>query len=140
MLMSSTDSTSSEMSVPDKWLKSITLAIIYINVALYATCFQIQRPLEPFLVERISSNKASSGGMDYAKLQSFFSIMQTLGSLITGTFLDRFGAKGGFIISFLASAASYYLLSISSTMEILYLSKVPTIFQVRSRLCTRILL
>lgn len=27
------------------------LFLIYVNIALYATCYQIQRPLEPFLVE-----------------------------------------------------------------------------------------
>ena len=66
---------------------------------------------------------------EYAQLQSFFSIMQTIGSFMSGRFLDRFGPKGGFIVSFLASACCYALLSQATTIEILYLSKVPTIFQ-----------
>jgi OCT family organic cation transporter-like MFS transporter 18 len=112
-----------------------TLWIIYINVALYAFCYQMQRPLEPFLVEKLMSSATSnttlgmSGADEYAKLQSFFSIMQTIGSFATGRFLDNFGAKGGFVVSFLASAASYALLSQASTLQILYLSKLPTIFQ-----------
>jgi len=103
------------------------LLIIYVNVALYATCFQIQRPLEPFLVEKLMQKGDSSN--EYAQLQSFFSIMQTIGSFMSGRFLDRFGPKGGFIVSFLASACCYALLSQATTIEILYLSKVPTIFQ-----------
>jgi len=103
------------------------LIIIYVNVALYATCFQIQRPLEPFLVDKLM-NKGDSAN-EYAQLQSFFSIMQTVGSFMSGRFLDRFGPKGGFIVSFLASAACYALLSQATTLEILYLSKVPTILQ-----------
>lgn len=104
-----------------------TLMIVYINVALYATCFQIQRPLEPFMVEKLNITGDSAG--EYARLQSFFSIMQTIGSFLTGRFLDKFGAKGGFIISFLASAAGYALLSQATNLNILYMSKIPTIFQ-----------
>jgi len=55
--------------------------------------------------------------------------MQTIGSFVSGRFLDQFGAKGGFVISFLASALSYALLSQSSTLTILYMSKIPSIFQ-----------
>ena len=103
------------------------MLLIYINVILYATCYQIQRPLEPYMVAKIGLTGDSSS--EYANLQSFFQLMQTFGALIAGWFLDRFGAKWGFIISFIASALSYMLLSQATTLELLYLSKVPTIFQ-----------
>lgn len=103
-----------------------TLWLVYINVALYATCFQIQRPLEPFLVDKLVVGDSAN---EYARLQSFFSILQTVGSLISGRFLDTFGAKGGFLISFGASAMCYALLSQATTIEILYASKIPTVFQ-----------
>lgn len=106
--------------------KDYILLIVYINVILYATCFQIQRPLEPFLVASLASNDSND---EYARLQSFFSIMQTIGSLYSGYLLDKIGAKAGFIITFIASAASYYLLSQSTSMNILYISKIPTIMQ-----------
>lgn len=61
---------------------SRTLLLIYVNIAIYATCFQIQRPLEPFLVEKLGLSGDSGG--EYAKLQSFFSLMQTVGSLLAG--------------------------------------------------------
>jgi MFS family permease len=104
------------------------LLLIYINVALYATCFQIQRPLEPFLVEKIGLAGSDSSG-EYARLQSFFQTMQTLGSLVTGILLDKFGVKGGFIVSFIASALSYLLLSQATNLRLLYASKIPTVFQ-----------
>lgn len=63
-------------------IRGRTLLLIYVNVALYATCFQIQRPLEPFLVDKLGLGGDSGG--EYAKLQSFFSVMQTLGSLVAG--------------------------------------------------------
>jgi OCT family organic cation transporter-like MFS transporter 18 len=90
-------------------------------------CYNLQRPLEPFLVERLV--KDSNASYEYAKLQSFFSIVQTIGSLIAGRFLDSYGPRLGLIINFLASAISYYLLSISTSISILYMSKIPTIFQ-----------
>ena len=62
--------------------KHWTLLLIYVNIAIYATCFQIQRPLEPFLVEKLGLTGDSGG--EYAKLQSFFSLMQTVGSLLAG--------------------------------------------------------
>ena len=68
--------------------KSNTLLLIYINIALYATCFQIQRPLEPFLVEKLGLTGDSGG--EYAKLQSFFSLMQTVGSLLAGYFFYQY--------------------------------------------------
>ena len=107
--------------------KTLVLTIVYINIVLYATCYQIQRPLEPYLIDSLL--KTGDSADEYAKLQSFFSIMQTFGSTFTGYFLDKLGAKRGFMISFLASALSYFLLSQSSSIYILYLSKIPAIFQ-----------
>lgn len=40
---------------------------------------------------------------EYARLQSFFSVMQTIGCMFTGYFLDRFGARAGFIVSYAAA-------------------------------------
>jgi MFS family permease len=105
------------------------LWIIYVNVALYAMCFQLQRPLEPFLVEKLIANVGGDAATEYARLQSFFSVLQTLGSLVSGMLLDRLGAKGGFVLSFAASALCYLLLSQASSVSILYLSKVPSLFQ-----------
>ena len=119
------------MSIPtvQNSKKDYILLLIYINVALYATAFQIQRPLEPFLVDKLVNNGSGDGGVgEYARLQSFFSLIQTVGSLITGKFLDTFGAKFGFMINFAACALSYGLLSQAYTLNMLYLSKIPSIF------------
>mmetsp|Transcript_22958 Transcript_22958/g.25126 ORF Transcript_22958/g.25126 Transcript_22958/m.25126 type:complete len:420 (+) Transcript_22958:25-1284(+) len=105
-------------------MNNYTLWIIYINIVLYATCFQIQRPLEPFLVGKLMGDNN-----EYARLQSFFSLLQTAGSLISGRLLDLLGIKGGFLVSFGASALCYLLLSQSTDLSILYVSKIPAIFQ-----------
>ena len=74
--------------------KNRAILIIYINIILYATCYQLQRPLEPFLVSKLYSNDGQDSSNEYAKLQSFFSIIQTVGSFISGILLDKFGTKG----------------------------------------------
>lgn len=109
-----------------RWTRS--LVVVYVNICLYALCFQLQRPIEPFLVEKLGA-KGSNAAMSYGALQSFFSLMQTAGSLCMGLLLDRLGPRWAFIISYLSSAASYALLSMSTSLPILYLSKVPTFFQ-----------
>ena len=108
--------------------QNFTLAIIYLNIFLYALCYQMQRPLEPYLVDRLVISEGSAAN-EYARLQSFFFIVQTLGSLFIGRLIDNIGYKQGFILNFLASALSYFILSESRTLLLLYLSKLPTILQ-----------
>jgi predicted MFS family arabinose efflux permease len=106
--------------------------IVFLNVALYATCYQLQRPVEPFMIEKLSKadgQSAAEGLASYAKLQSFFSALQMVGSIVVGRLLDRLGPRTMFLVTFVASALSYYLLSQATTIEILYYSKLPTIFQ-----------
>ena len=165
-------------------ISNTTLYIVYINVVLYATCYQLQRPIEPFMVERLGltaggsasdaqvSEWVSEYGVNvpwgcllcvtyithtltlpqgaYMQLQSFFSVLQMVGSLFIGMLVDKIGSRGaqnfalthsltwivcvlhisgGFILCFSASALSYGLLACATSIEILYISKIPTIFQ-----------
>lgn len=100
------------------------MILVYSNIFLYALCYQFQRPIEPFLVEKLNQEESDSG-LAYGRLQSFFSMVQTVGSPIVGILLDRLGARQGFIIVFCGSALSYGLLSIATSMSLLYLSKIP---------------
>ena len=53
-----------------KWTPA--LLIVYVNILLYAVCYQLQRPIEPFLVDKLSS-KSTDSKQAYGQLQSFFS-------------------------------------------------------------------
>lgn len=41
-------------------ISNTTLYIVYLNVVLYATCYQLQRPIEPFMVEKLGLNAGGS--------------------------------------------------------------------------------
>lgn len=105
------------------------LIIVYINVVLYATCYQLQRPIEPFMVEKLGLNGDGDSAGEYARLQSFFSIIQMVGSFFYGILLDRLGSRGGFMLSFFSSGLCYAMLANADSLSMLYLSKIPTIFQ-----------
>lgn len=107
--------------------KERILLLIYFNMSLYATCYQIQRPLEPFMVEHL--NIDGNVTYLYSMLQSFFFGLQVIGSIISGLLLDKIEIKYCFILNFTASALSYYILSRSTTMTMLFVSKIPTILQ-----------
>ena len=104
------------------------LILVYALVVFYALCYQLQSPLEPFLVEQlVGEDKASEASVSYGRLQSLFSAIQMFASLLFGHILDKAGVRVGFSLNFLACAATYYLLSITSSMSMLYISKIPGI-------------
>jgi predicted MFS family arabinose efflux permease len=107
------------------------LWITYVNIVLYALCYQLQRPVEPFLVKELSKSGSSSGDVTrtYGQLQSFFSAIQTIGSPLVGILLDRVGVRFASAIVFAASAMSYWILSNATTLSSLFYSKIPTALQ-----------
>ena len=119
---------------------TVVLWITYINVALYALCYQLQKPVEPFLVESLTSRDSGGGASSeaaaaaaaavaYGRVQSFFSGIQTIGSPLVGILLDRIGIRRTSALVFAASAASYAILAHATDMSALFLSKVPTVLQ-----------
>uniref|UniRef100_A0A7S1DBS7 Major facilitator superfamily (MFS) profile domain-containing protein n=1 Tax=Cyclophora tenuis TaxID=216820 RepID=A0A7S1DBS7_CYCTE len=108
----------------------VALWITYINIVLYALCYQLQRPVEPFLVKTLSEqDDPHAVSRTYGRLGAFFSTIQMFGSPLVGFLLDRFGIRIANSIVFFSSAVSYGILASASTMELLFLSKVPTALQ-----------
>lgn len=100
-----------------KWL-------VYALIVIYALCYQLQQPIEPFLVEKLVKERGGSDATQtYGQVQSFFGVAQALGSLAIGAVIDRLGVRAGFLISFLSCATSYYLLSITDSVGMLFFTK-----------------
>jgi predicted MFS family arabinose efflux permease len=110
---------------------NLALWVTYANIILYALCYQLQRPVEPFLVQQLSKNAADANSITqtYGRLQAFFSTIQTVGSPLVGILLDRVGIRQASAMVFLASAASYAILSVATDMNLLFYSKIPTALQ-----------
>lgn len=66
---------------------------------------------------------------NYGRLQSFFNAVQTIGSPLIGIILDRVGCRICSAIVFSATALSYAILGYATDLKLLFLSKVPTVFQ-----------
>ena len=103
------------------------ILIVYLLVVIYALCYQLQSPLEPFLVEKLVNSE--SAATEYAKLQGFFSLVQLVGSFAMGFLIDRVGLRAMFALNFLACALCYAILANTTTIELLYVSKLPAVFQ-----------
>ena len=81
------------------------------------------------MVEKLKESTPGDVTLEYAKLQSFFSFVQMIGSLFIGGLIDHVGVRAGFIITNLSSALSYLLLSQATSMDLLYYSKIPGMLQ-----------
>ena len=113
-------------------MAQIYLYVVYSLVTLYALCYQFQSPIEPFLVSKLLNNTKSTTGdknadlaMTYARVKSIFAVSQGIGSLAFGKILDTYGVRVGLVINFLSCACCYYILSITNSITMLYLSKLP---------------
>ena len=107
-----------------------TVGLVLLNVVLYAFAYQLQRPVEPFLIKSLSEGAdAKTVAKTYGRLQSFFQAAQTIGSPIVGALLDKIGARYCSVIVFLVSASSYAILASSTTLSHLFLSKLAATLQ-----------
>ena len=113
-------------------MAEVHLYVVYALVTLYALCYQFQSPIEPFLVSKLLNNTKTTTGdnnpelaVAYARVKSIFAISQGVGSLAFGKILDAYGVRVGLIINFLACSCCYYILSITNSISMLYLSKLP---------------
>jgi len=115
---------------------SSEVIVTYVNIILYAISYQLQRPVEPFLVKSLinqtdngQSETQSEVNQTFGRLTSFFSFIQTIGSPLVGILLDKIGPRRTSILVYLSSSASYAILSQATSPLWLYCSKIPTILQ-----------
>jgi MFS family permease len=114
-----------------KSVNATVLWVTYLNIVLYALCYQLQRPVEPFLIKSLTEQSGDHDSVTrtYGNLQSFFNMAQMLGSPLVGILLDRIGIRYTSAIVFLSSALSYAILASAYDLHTLFLSKLPTVLQ-----------
>ncbi|XP_033010226.1 solute carrier family 22 member 18 [Lacerta agilis] len=103
--------------------KQRLIQVTYLITAVDLACMFMQIGIVPYL--------ATSLGMDaveFGYLQTVFGVLQLLGGPIFGRFADQFGAKTALAISYMAGSLFFLLLSVSTSVPLLFLSRVPSIF------------
>ncbi|NXK10980.1 S22AI protein, partial [Herpetotheres cachinnans] len=74
---------------------------------------------------------AKSLGLDsmgFGYLQTTFGVLQLVGGPFFGRFVDQFGTRAAFILSCASGSAFFLLMSISTSIPLLFLSRLPAVF------------
>lgn len=102
-----------------RWL----LLNIYFNAVLYSSCFWVQIGVLPYLSKNLGADPVVFG-----YLQTTFAVVQLCGGPIIGRFGDIFGSRAALVLSFAAAALTYAILGIASTVSMLFISRLPSVF------------
>ncbi|POI30030.1 hypothetical protein CIB84_006220, partial [Bambusicola thoracicus] len=95
----------------------------YLIVTLELTFLFMQFGVMPYLAKNLGLD---SVGFGY--LQTTFGVLQLVGGPIFGRFADQFGNRAALTLSCASASAFFLLLSISTSVPILFLSRLPSVF------------
>ena len=74
------------------------------------------------------SKKLGADPVVFGYLQTTFAVVQLCGGPIFGRFGDIFGSRAALVLAFAAAAMSYSILGLASTVSMLFLSRLPSVF------------
>ena len=118
-------SSSSKLAGSAAGASSYATWIVYGAVAIYAAAFQAQLPVQPFLIKTLSDDAVTA----FTSLRTFIAVLQLFGSLLSGWLIDRMGARKVLLLSIGASTLSYAITARATTLPLLYIAQIPTLFQ-----------
>ncbi|NWZ92433.1 S22AI protein, partial [Nesospiza acunhae] len=99
------------------------IRVAYVIAALDLTFLFMQMGLMPYLAKSLGLD---SVGFGY--LQTIFGVLQLVGGYIFGRFADQFGARAALILSCASGSCFFLLLSLSTNIPLLFLSRLPGVF------------
>ena len=111
-----------EDSADETKSKRIVL-ITHFNVFLYAACYWIQSGTLPYLTKSLGADPVIFG-----RLKTVFSLCQLIGGPIYGRLGDLMGERTALITAFSASVLTYTLTGLATSLPLLFLSRVPSVF------------
>ncbi|NWH43463.1 S22AI protein, partial [Fregata magnificens] len=95
----------------------------YLIATLELTFLFMQMGVMPYLAKSLGLD---SVGFGY--LQTTFGVLQLVGGPIFGRFADQFGTQAALILSCASGSAFFLLMSISTSIPLLFLSRLPAVF------------
>ncbi|XP_064281320.1 solute carrier family 22 member 18 isoform X1 [Passer domesticus] len=99
------------------------IRVAYVVAALDLTFLFMQIGVMPYLAKSLGLD---SVGFGY--LQTTFGVLQLVGGYIFGRFADQFGARAALILSCASGSIFFLLMSLSTNIPLLFLSRVPGVF------------
>ncbi|XP_010207768.2 solute carrier family 22 member 18 [Colius striatus] len=99
------------------------ILVAYLIVTLELTFLFMQLGVMPYLAKSLGLDS-----MGFGYLQTTFGILQLVGGPIFGRFADQFGTRSALILSCASGSAFFLLTSISSSIPLLFLSRLPAVF------------
>ncbi|NWZ70278.1 S22AI protein, partial [Acrocephalus arundinaceus] len=99
------------------------IRVAYVIAALDLTFLFMQMGVMPYLAKSLGLD---SVGFGY--LQTIFGVLQLAGGYIFGRFADQFGARAALILSCVSGSVFFLLMSLSTSIPLLFLSRLPGVF------------
>ncbi|KGL98865.1 Solute carrier family 22 member 18, partial [Charadrius vociferus] len=99
------------------------ILVAYLIATLELTFLFMQMGVMPYLAKSLGLD---SVGFGY--LQTTFGVLQLVGGPIFGRFADQFGTRAALILSCVSGSAFFLLMSISTSIPLLFLSRLPGVF------------
>ncbi|NXH35443.1 S22AI protein, partial [Myiagra hebetior] len=99
------------------------IRVAYVIAALDLTFLFMQMGVMPYLAKSLGLD---SVGFGY--LQTTFGVLQFVGGYIFGRFADQFGARAALILSCASGSVFFLLMSLSTSIPLLFLSRLPGVF------------
>ncbi|NWZ32296.1 S22AI protein, partial [Asarcornis scutulata] len=99
------------------------ILVTYLIATIELTFVFMQLGVMPYLAKSLGLD---SVGFGY--LQTTFGVLQLVGGPIFGRFADQFGTRAALILSCASGSVFFLLLSISTSIPILFLSRLPAVF------------
>ncbi|GFR98816.1 solute carrier family 22 member 18-like [Elysia marginata] len=97
--------------------------VTHINIFLYSCGFWVQQAVFPYLTKQLGADPVTFG-----YLQTTFAVVQLAGGPLFGRFGDLFGSRQAMMLAFASASLSYFLLFISSSIPLLFVSRLPSVF------------
>ncbi|NXK44025.1 S22AI protein, partial [Chauna torquata] len=99
------------------------ILVTYLIATIELTFLFMQLGVLPYLARSLGLDSVGFGC-----LQTTFGVLQLVGGPIFGRFADQFGTRAALILSCASGSAFFLLLSISTSVPILFLSRLPAVF------------
>ncbi|NWT84671.1 S22AI protein, partial [Lanius ludovicianus] len=99
------------------------IRVAYVIAALDLTFLFMQMGVMPYLAKSLGLDS-----MGFGYLQTIFGVLQLVGGYIFGRFADQFGARAALILSCASGSVFFLLMSLSTSIPLLFLSRLPGVF------------